>query len=97
MTRVQGITHLLTPHSGLCLVRPVLCCSSLSGETWTRAGPAVDQTAEWTLIVSIGNTIPFELGTSEASPDVTVELASGEGLLFNGWVVCAGVDKSSET
>lgn len=39
---------------------------------------------EWTLIVSIGNTIPFDLGTCQGSPDVRLELASGEGLLFNG-------------
>lgn len=41
---------------------------------------------EWTLIVSIGNTIPFDLGMSQGRPDIRLELASGEGLLFNGWV-----------
>ncbi|CAM9665446.1 unnamed protein product, partial [Hapterophycus canaliculatus] len=43
-----------------------------------------DTWKEWTLIVSIGNTIPFDLGTVQGSPDIRLELASGEGLLFNG-------------
>eukprot|EP00903_Cladosiphon_okamuranus_P018159 g16709.t1 len=44
-----------------------------------------DTWKEWTLIVSIGNTIPFDLGTCSGSPDLRLELASGEGLLFNGY------------
>ncbi|CAM9354156.1 unnamed protein product [Ectocarpus fasciculatus] len=44
-----------------------------------------DTWKEWTLIVSIGNTIPFDLGMSQGRPDVRLELASGEGLLFNGY------------
>lgn len=45
---------------------------------------AAQHKKEWTLIVSIGNTIPFDLGTCSGSPDLRLELASGEGLLFNG-------------
>ncbi|CAB1110705.1 unnamed protein product [Ectocarpus sp. CCAP 1310/34] len=44
-----------------------------------------DTWKEWTLIVSIGNTIPFDLGMSKGRPDIRLELASGEGLLFNGY------------
>ncbi|CAM9415593.1 unnamed protein product [Scytosiphon promiscuus] len=44
-----------------------------------------DTWKEWTLIVSIGNTIPFDLGTTQGSPDIRLELSSGEGLLFNGY------------
>ncbi|CBJ30952.1 expressed unknown protein [Ectocarpus siliculosus] len=44
-----------------------------------------DTWKEWTLIVSIGNTIPFDLGVSQGRPDIRLELASGEGLLFNGY------------
>ncbi|CAN0528885.1 unnamed protein product, partial [Laminaria digitata] len=51
---------------------------------------------EWTLIVSIGSTIPFELGTSPDSADVKLELASGEGLLFNGYELYHAVRGAKE-